>query len=112
MKNTTLRLIIILVGLLFLNIEAAHAGLVHKLKIYISHELSPLQVYYICGSLLLFGFLAYVVFSPILIGNQKWAWHNYFSFNPERQSYQNKRDMVKKISGILSQKENAETFQS
>lgn len=106
MKNTTLRVIIILVSLLFLNIEAAHAGLIHKLRIYISHELSPVQMYYICAVTLIIGFLAYVVFSPILIGNQKWAWHNYFTFNPGRNSYQSKRHMVKKISVILSHKEN------
>ena len=101
MKNRTLRVIIILVGLLFLNIEAANAGLVTKLKIYIRHEFSDFELFYMVGGLFTVGFLAYVIFTPVMIGKEKWAWLNYYSYHPNRHAYQSKRVMVKKISGIL-----------
>ena len=101
MKKATLRVIIILVGLLFVNIEAAHAGLIHKVKIYIRHEFSDNQlVYFICAALFL-GFLSYIIFTPVLIGKRKWAWLSYYSYSPGRNDYQTKRDMVKKIAVIL-----------
>jgi hypothetical protein len=104
MNNRTLRVIIFLVGLLFLNIEAAQAGLVHKLKIYISHEFTESQLCYMLGGILVVGALSYVIFTPVFIGSEKWAWYKYFTFNPVHQKYHNKREMVKKINGILSQK--------
>ena len=101
MKKGTLKTIIILLGLLFVNIEAAQAGLIHKVKIYIRQEFSDYQlVYFICG-ILFFGFLSYIIFTPVLIGKQKWAWLSYYSYTPNRHDYQSKRDMIKKISGIL-----------
>ena len=104
MNSRTIRVIILLVSLLFLNIEAAQAGLVHKLKLYIRQELSQWELIYILSGMLLFGLLSYIIFTPVLIGSEKWAWYKYFTFNPVRQKYQDKRHMVKKISGILSQK--------
>ena len=104
MQNRTIRVIIFLVGLLFLNIEAAQAGLVHKLKLYISHEFTESQLYYMLGGVMVFGVLSYIIFTPVLIGSEKWAWYKYFTFNPVQQKYQDKRQMVKKISGILNQK--------
>jgi hypothetical protein len=101
MKNGTFKIIVILVGLLFLNIEAAQAGLVHKFKIYIRHEFSDFQLIYSIGGLLIFGFLSYVIFTPVPIGKEKWAFFNYYSYNPNRHDYQSKRMMIKKISGIL-----------
>jgi hypothetical protein len=105
MKKSTFRFIIILVGLLFINIEAAHAGLVHKIKIYINHEFSDFPIVYFMIGLLILSFLSYVIFSPILIGKERWAWFSYYSYNPNRHDYQSKRDMVKKISGILKNEE-------
>jgi hypothetical protein len=104
MQNRTFRVIITLVGLLFLNIEAAHAGLVHKLKIFISHEFTSLQLYYITGGIFIFAILSYIIFAPVQVGSEKWAWYKYFTFNPLRQKYQNKRQMVKRISGMVVQK--------
>jgi len=104
MNNRTIRVIVLLVSLLFLNIEAAHAGLVHKLKIYIRHEFTEWQLFYILGGIALFGVLSYIIFTPVLIGSEKWAWYKYFTFNPVHQKYQDKRDVVKKISGILTHK--------
>jgi hypothetical protein len=101
MKKGTFRVIIVLVGLLFLNIEAAQAGLINKFKVYIHQEFTDYQLVYFIGGLLIFGFLSYIVFTPIFIGTQKWTWFNYYSYNPNRQDYQSKREMVKKISSIL-----------
>ena len=105
MKKGTLKTIIILIGLLFINIEAAQAGLIHKFKIYIRHEFPDYQLLYVTLGLLLFGFLSYIIFTPVLIGKQKWAWLTYYSYNPNRHDYQSKRVMVKKISGILKNPE-------
>lgn len=103
MKNRTLRIIMILVGLLFLNIEAAHAGLVQKIRSYILQEFPD---HFLLGAvlivvLLLTGFL-YIIFAPVLIGNEKWDWLNYYSYQPGRHDYQNKRASIRKISGILN----------
>ena len=101
MKKGTLKTIIILVALLFINIEAAQAGLVNKFKIYIRHEFSDYQLLYLIAGFVFLGFLSYIIFTPVLIGKQKWAWLTYYSYNPNRHHYQNKREMIKKISGIL-----------
>lgn len=101
MEKRTIKTIVILVSLLFLNIEAANAGLIHKFKLYIRHEFSDDQVFYLSAGLLFFGFLCYVIFTPVLIGKEKWAWLSYYSYNPNRHDYQSKRDVIKKISGIL-----------
>src|SRR5262245_45742029 len=104
MNNRTIKVIIFLVTLLFLNIEAAQAGLVQQLKLYIRHEFTEWQLTYILGGMGLFGILSYIIFTPVLIGSEKWAWYKYFTFNPVRPKYQDKRQAIKKISGILSQK--------
>jgi hypothetical protein len=101
MKKGTFRIIVILVSLLFVNIEAAQAGLIHKVRIYIRHEFSDYQLFYFLSALLFFGFLSYIIFTPVLIGKQKWAWLSYYSYTPGRHDYQSKRDVVKKISTIL-----------
>src|SRR5689334_19047149 len=101
MGSRTLKVIIILVALLFLNIEAAHAGLIHKFKIYIRHEFSGQQIFYVLASVIVIGFLTYVIFAPLPIGKERWYWLKYYSYTPARHDYQSKRDMVKKISGIL-----------
>ncbi len=101
MEKKTLKVIVILVGLLFLNIEAAQAGLVHKFKLFIRTELSDSQLLYTIGALGLTGFLIYIIFSPVRIGHEKWSWLNYYTYNPRRQNYHNKRLIVSRISGIL-----------
>lgn len=101
MKKRTLKTIIILVSLLFINIEAAQAGLIHKFRVYIRHEFSATQLLYFIAGIAFLGFLSYIIFTPVLIGKQKWSWFTYYSYNPGRHDYQSKRDMVKKISGIL-----------
>jgi len=101
MKKGTLKTIIILVCLLFINIEAAQAGLVSKFKIYIRHEFPDYQLVYFVSVILFLSFLSYIVFTPVNIGKEKWAWLKYYTYNPNRHDYQSKREMVQKISGIL-----------
>jgi hypothetical protein len=105
MKKGTFKIIIILVSLLFINIEAAQAGLINKFKIYIRHEFSDYQLFYLVFGFTIFGLLSYIIFTPVLIGKEKWAWLSYYSYNPNRHAYQSKRVMVKKISGILKNPE-------
>lgn len=101
MKKSTLKTIIILVSLLFINIEAAQAGLIHKFKLYIRHEFSDYQLLYFTAGLLVLGFLSYILFTPVFIGKEKWSWLSFYSFDPNRHKYQAKRDVIKKISIIL-----------
>lgn len=101
MKKGTLKTIIILVVMLFINIEAAQAGLINKFKIYIRHEFSDYQLFYLVVGFLFFGLLSYIIFTPVFIGKERWAWLSYYSYNPNRHDYHSKRLMVTKISGIL-----------
>ncbi len=106
MKKSTVKTIIILVGLLFINIEAAQAGLVTKLKLYIRHEFSSFEFYYYAVILIAMGFLTYVIVTPVVIGKQKSVWLNYYSYSTGRYNYQNKRNAVKRISQILNNNSN------
>lgn len=108
MKNSTFRIIAFLVGLLFINIEAANAGLVQKLRLYIRHEFTDFQLVYFTALFLVGAFLIYVVFTPVSIGREKRTWLSYSSYNPNRQDYQTRRGVVKKISNILQNKGTAE----
>lgn len=101
MRNRTFKTIVILVGLLFINIEAAQAGLIHKFKAYIRTELTDFQVVYVLLGLLAFSFLSYVILTPVLIGKEKWSFLSYYSYNPAVNRYQNKKITVRKISNIL-----------
>jgi hypothetical protein len=104
-KNRTLRFIILLVALLFMNIEAAHAGLIGQLRLYISAELGHSFLYYSLATTGAVFFLAYVIFSPVHIGSEKWSWYHYFSFNPIKKSFSVKKQAVYRISQILAQAE-------
>lgn len=97
MKNRTFRTIVILISLLFINIEAAHAGLVQKFKLYIGHEFPGLQFIYIVGAALTIVFLLYIIFAPAFKEGVKIAGNSYYMHN----TYQNKRNNIKKISDIL-----------
>lgn len=108
MKNKTVRVIIILVGLLILNIEAAHAGITHKFKVLIASEFSGFQFFYVVGACLTLALLSYIVFTPAFKENSKAAAlaGNYFmGFN--RNNYKDKRVKIKKIKSILK---NSESF--
>ena len=109
MKNSTLRIIVLLVGLLFLNIEAAHAGLVHKLKIYIISEFGDTRFLYLLGLVLVAGLLCYVIFAPVLIGKERWDVFRYYTFDPTKNSYQRKRSMVRNIAATLNNKESVKS---
>jgi hypothetical protein len=102
MNKRTLKVILILISLLFLNIEAAHAGLIQQLRIQIQNEFSSLEILYFMIGLFVFGFLSYVIFSPVSIGNQKIIWYKHDFFTQNGQNYTAKRKSVKKISMILN----------
>ncbi len=101
MKNRTLRAIIILVGLLVLNIEAAQAGITHKFKVLIAQELSGFQLLYMSGGLLTVSFLCYVIFTPAFKEKGKAATMPAYFKNYTRHDYGRRRLKVKKIADIL-----------
>lgn len=102
MNKGTVKTIIILIGLLFLNIEAAHAGLIGKLKVYIHHEFTDLQFFYLLLTLGGISFLMYVIFTPVVIGKKKWNWLTYYSYAPGKPNFQHKRETIRKIEEILA----------
>lgn len=99
MKKSTVKTIVILVALLFINIEAAHAGLVTRLKLYIRHEFTGVELIYYSAILIALTFLTYVIATPVAIGKEKTIW---LSYGTGRYNYQNKREAVKRISQILN----------
>ena len=103
MKNRTFKVIVILVGLLFLNIEAAHAGLIQKFKVYIGHEFPGFQLIYIVAATLSLGLLTYIILTPAFKEKGKFAGNRYIS----QETYQNKRDRVKKIAEILRESQSS-----
>lgn len=105
MSKRVVKLILVLVSMLFLNIEAAQAGLVGKLKLLISAELPPQQLTAatICVSVL--AVIAYIIFTPIRINNERWPWYDYFRFQPESTSYRKRRIVVKRINKVLRQRD-------
>lgn len=100
MYKKTYKFILVLVALLFANIEAAHAGLVHKLKLYIHHEFSDWQFLLILIGFISFGLLTYIIATPVSIGKQKLIWLTSFSYS--RDSFESKRKFVAKTGNILN----------
>lgn len=97
MKKRTLKTIIILVSLLFLNIEAAQAGLVHKFRAYIVQEFPGNLFIYILGATFTVAALSYIIYVP--------------AFKEEKtknlkeklaRDFQSQKECVKKISAILN----------
>lgn len=104
MSRRLIKTILVLVSMLFLNIEAAQAGLLGKLRLYIAAEMPPWQLALItCATLALLFFL-FVIFTPLQINDQRWSWYSYFTFQPEKSGFGNKKQTVSKISRILTQK--------
>lgn len=112
MKNKTLRVIIILVGLLVLNIEAAHAGITHKFKALISQELTNFQLLYVGGGLLTIGLLSYIIFMPAFKQGHGNSLAATYLENYTRQNYRVRRTRVKKIAHILKNTEPGEQVPS
>src|SRR5690606_29877242 len=107
MSRRLIKTILVLVSMLFLNIEATQAGLLGKLRLYIAAEMPPWQLAFItCGTLGLLFFL-FVIFTPLQINDQRWSWYNYFTYHPEKSGFANKKQAVGKISRILAQKRKA-----
>jgi hypothetical protein len=102
MSSKTFKVIALFVSLLFINIEAAQAGLVHKFKRIILNEFPDYQIVYLTIAVFFVGFIIYVMFAPVRIGNQKSIWLDYFPSKSNLNDYQNKRAQVKKISIILN----------
>ena len=97
MNKRTLKVIIILVGLLFLNIEAAQAGLIHKFKVYIGLGLQGYELFYATGIVFVLAVLSYIICVPgIKQRNTKTITGNI------SQRLQAKKTRIKKISAILN----------
>ena len=103
MNKRLVKLILVLVSMLFLNIEAAQAGLVTRLRLYISSEVPPHQLMFTLICLSVVFIFAYIIFTPLHINNERWPWYNYFSFQPESTSFRKKKMVVKRIRAVLKE---------
>ena len=101
MTKSTLRLIIVLMAMLFLNIEAAHAGLISQFRFFLNREFPDQQFPWLLTLLMLAGLFIYGLFAPNPIGKQKRVWLNYTPFQSKKQTYDQKRASINRISGIL-----------
>jgi hypothetical protein len=99
MGKKTFKVIVILVSLLFLNIEAAQAGLVTKFRHFIQAEFPQNELWYIIGAVFSTGFVLYVICAPVP-GQQKTS-ISHFDFFFRANSYTDKRMTVKKIAATL-----------
>src|SRR5882672_7106112 len=105
MKNKTVRVIIILVGLLVLNIEVVHVGITHKFKVFINHELSDFQLLYVSYGFLSLSLLGYIIFMPAFKNRGSFAGTPGYFGNYNLHTYQHKRKRIKKIAQILKNAE-------
>lgn len=102
MKNKTLRVIVILIGLLILNIEAAHAGITHKVKTLITNELTDFQLFYMGGGALSLALLGYIIFMPAFKEKGRSTLSGIAPEAYDRHSFHARRNRVRKITHILS----------
>jgi hypothetical protein len=102
MNKSTLRFIVVLMAMLFLNIEAAQAGLISRFRLYIHREFPDQQFPWLLTGLVVAGFLLYILFAPVPIGKEKRVWLNYEPFQRKKHSYHKKRSSVSRIANVLN----------
>ncbi|MBX3164941.1 MAG: hypothetical protein KF900_10720 [Bacteroidetes bacterium] len=106
MKKRTLKTIIILVSLLFLNIEAAQAGLIHKFKVYIGQEFSGQLLFYTLGITFTIASLGYIMYAPAFKEEKAKTFRERL-----KNDFQSQKERVRKISQILTNAPVAEQSQ-
>lgn len=89
-------------GLLFLNIEAAQAGLINRFKQYIHLGFTNWQLLLAALIVVFMWSFAYIIFTPVIIGNQKSIWLNYTGDHELDTNFKNKKEFVKKTSALLN----------
>lgn len=112
MTKGTLRFIIILMAMLFLNIEAAQAGLISRFRVFILREFPDQQFPWLLTLVVLAGFILYILFAPVPIGKEKRVWLNYEPFQSKKHSYDKKRASVSHISNVLQSSRSSNTIHS
>jgi hypothetical protein len=100
MNKSTFKVIITLVSLLFLNIEAAQAGLVTKLRMFIRAEFPEYQLLYITCGVLAASFLCYVIFSPVPGNERHRSVYSRFS-GSSSQRFSHRKAAVERIAAAL-----------
>jgi hypothetical protein len=102
MSKKTYKFILVLVALLFANIEAAHAGLIQKFKLYIHHEFSNFQILFSMSIIFFFGLLIFIITTPVTIGKEKLIWLGSYTF--KKETFNSRRKFIAKTDLILSKK--------
>lgn len=102
MSKATVKLISLMLSLLFINIEAAQAGLIRRFRVFLHAEFPDSHFGVWILTAFLFTFLAYVVFSPLKIGSERWNWLKMYRYNPNTLSFKKKRQTITAIANTLN----------
>ena len=100
MNSSTLKTIIALNLTLFITIEAAQAGILHRVKVFLLQQFDPALLIILSLVIILVSGVLYVLFTPVLIGNQKTVWLNVSGAYKTRR-LRARKAQVKRISAIL-----------
>lgn len=102
MSKATVKIIGLMVALLFINIEVAQAGLIRRFRVFLHTEFpnSHLGLWILSAILLIF--MAYVVFSPLKIGTERWNWLKMYRYNPSTVTFKKKRQAISAIAKTLN----------
>jgi hypothetical protein len=98
MSKSTFRVIVLLVSLLFLNIEAAQAGLLGKVRLFINSEFSHSHLIALCIVTGIASFVVYVIFSPVPMNGRH---HSFRGLPGSVQGFDEKRAAVRRIAERL-----------
>ena len=100
MEKRTLKAIVLLICLLFLNIEAAQAGLVKELRHFVDMHFSEPGFYISLTGVLFGGGFTAIVLLPVKIGSEKKVW--FTDIEPGvRTKFAARRESVTRIAKVL-----------
>lgn len=93
-----------MVGLLCINIEAAQAGLVKELKLFVDTHLSEPGLIWSLSGLIFGGSITAILFLPVKIGNSRKIW--FTKIEPgQLSSWTSRRKSVANIASTLGRPE-------
>jgi len=109
MEKRTIKIMTIMVGLLCLNIEAAQAGLVKELQLFVKTHLSEPGLVWSLSGLVFGGSITAVLLLPVKIGNTRKIW--FTKIEPgQLSSWSLRRKSVEQIANTLGKPEEKTTW--
>ncbi len=100
MSSRTIKTIITLNLTLCLTIEAAQAGLLHKIKLFLLQEFNLTALTMTAMAFIVILAVLYILLAPVSIGRQKSVWLN-MSEGSKPNGMGHRKAQVRRISAIL-----------